>query len=77
MTTRPDPALPPVEQPTRKANVLETVQAVGAAFFGVRGRKSHERDAVNLNPVVVIAVGVIMTVIFVLTLLAIVKMVVK
>jgi tetrahydromethanopterin S-methyltransferase subunit F len=62
---------------TRKASLLDTVKAVGASFFGVRGSKSHAADMAKLNPLVVIAVGVVMAGLFVVTLLAIVKMVVN
>ncbi len=61
----------------RKASLIDTVKAVGASFFGVRGRKAHEADVAKLNPIVVIAVGIALTALFVLTLLTIVKMVVK
>jgi hypothetical protein len=60
----------------RKAGVLDTVRAVGASFFGVRGRRAHERDAARLNPVVVIVTGIVLAVLFVLALLLVVKMVV-
>jgi hypothetical protein len=61
----------------RKASLIDTVKAVGASFFGVRGRKAHEADVAKLNPIVVIAVGVALAAVFVITLLTIVKMVVK
>jgi hypothetical protein len=57
----------------RSASLLETVKAVGASFFGVRGRRAHERDAARLNPVVVIAVGLALAVAFVLVLVAVVR----
>jgi Protein of unknown function (DUF2970) len=67
-----------MSEPTeRKASLIDTVKAVGASFFGVRGRKAHEADVAKLNPIVVIAVGIALTALFVLTLLTIIKMVVK
>jgi hypothetical protein len=60
----------------RRASVLDTVKAVGASFFGVRGRRAHERDAAKLNPVVVIAVGLALALVFVLVLVAVVRTVV-
>ena len=60
----------------RKASLGSSVKAVAAAFFGVRGSQAHQEDVAKLNPVVVIAVGVGMAILFVLTLLAIVKFVV-
>ena len=69
---RPAPA--PTE---RQASLLQTVKAVAASFFGVRGRSAHEQDMAKLNPVVVIGVGIALAAVFVLTLLTIVRMVVK
>ena len=59
-----------------QASLLDTAKAVGASFFGVRGRKAHERDLARLNPVHVILVGVLLAAAFVLTLLFIVRLVV-
>jgi hypothetical protein len=33
-----------------RASLLDTVKAVAASFFGVRGGKAHERDMSHLNP---------------------------
>ena len=60
----------------RSASLLETVKAVGASFFGGRGRRAHEQDAARLNPIVVIGVGVALAAAFVATLLLIVRLVV-
>jgi hypothetical protein len=65
------------DSPTRGLNLIATVKAVAAAFFGVRGRKAHENDVAKLNPLVVIGVGIAMAALFVITLLTIVRMVVK
>jgi len=67
-----------LEQGTRRSgSVLDTVKAVGAAFFGVRGRGAHERDLSRLNPVHVIGVGVGLAAVFVLVLVMIVRTVVR
>jgi hypothetical protein len=63
-------------RPARKATLGATVKAVGASFFGVRGRSAHERDMSSLNPVVVIGVGLAMAAAFVATLVLIVRLVV-
>jgi hypothetical protein len=63
-------------EPAGKATVLDTVKAVAASFFGVRGRAAHEKDMQNLNPVVVIGVGIALAAAFVVTLVTIVKLVV-
>jgi hypothetical protein len=60
-----------------QASVMETVRAVAASFFGVRGRNAHERDVARLNPVVVVAVGIGLAAAFVASLLLIVRMVVS
>jgi Protein of unknown function (DUF2970) len=69
-----DPVDPKPEN--RAPSLLQTAMAVGASFFGVRGGRAHENDMARLNPVHVILMGVLMAVIFVLTLLAIVRWVV-
>ena len=64
-------------RPTRrKASFVATVKAVFWSFFGVRKKSDYEQDAEQLNPVHVIIAGLIGALIFVLTLLMIVKAVV-
>lgn len=60
----------------RKASFGATVKAVLWSFFGVRKRSDYEKDAQQLNPVHVIIAGIIAAIIFVATLLLIVKSVV-
>jgi hypothetical protein len=60
----------------RRGSLLETVKAVAAAFFGVRGRSAHEQDVSNLNPIHVIGVGIVLAALFVVGLVAIVQLVV-
>ena len=62
---------------TDRAGLLDTVKAVGASFFGVRGSRAHERDMKQLNPVHVILVGVALALAFVLTLVLVVRAVVS
>lgn len=64
------------EQPQAKASFFQSIKAVAWSFFGVRRRKDHEADVSNLNPVHVVIAGVGMAVIFVLTLVTIVRLVV-
>lgn len=59
-----------------KAGLLDTFKAVGASFFGVRGRGAHERDMARLDPVRVIVAGLVLAAVFVLTLVLIVRAVV-
>lgn len=62
--------------PIARAGFLATLRAVAWSFFGVRARKGHETDAVSLNPIHVVIVGVLLAVLFVLTLLMVVRLVV-
>ena len=57
-------------------SLFKTVLAVAASFFGVRGSKEHEADMAQLKPLHVIAVGIAMAAMFVLSLVFIVRMVV-
>lgn len=60
----------------RKASFGATVKAVFWSFFGVRKKSDYEKDAQQLNPVHVIIAGLIGALIFVGTLILIVKSVV-
>ncbi len=53
-----------------------TVKAVLWSFFGVRKSHDHDHDMQTLNPVHVIIAGVIAAIVFVLTLIFIVRLVV-
>lgn len=57
----------------RKASFAQTVRAVAWAFFGVRGRKAHEQDIGQLNPLHMIIVGLLMAALFIGVLVGIVK----
>jgi hypothetical protein len=46
------------------------------SFFGVRGRAGYERDIERLNPVYVILTGIVLAVLFVLSLIMLVRWVV-
>ncbi len=60
----------------RKASFGATMKAVLWSFFGIRKKSDYEKDAQQLNPVHVIIAGVIGAIIFIVTLLMIVKSVV-
>ncbi|HZW20919.1 DUF2970 domain-containing protein [Noviherbaspirillum sp.] len=60
----------------RKASFGATMKAVFWSFFGVRKKSEYEKDAQQLNPVHVIIAGLIGALIFIATLLLIVKSVV-
>ena len=63
------------EATKRKMSFIATAKAVLWSFFGVRKKSGFEEDTQNLNPLHVVIAGVIAAVLFVLTLLTIVKMV--
>lgn len=60
----------------RKASFLATMKAVFWSFLGIRKKNDYEQDAAQLNPVHVIIAGIIGAIIFISTLVLIVKHVV-
>jgi hypothetical protein len=63
-------------QDTRpKASFLAVAKAVFWSFFGVRKKADYDRDSVSISPVQVIVAGIIGAVLFVLTLLMVVRLV--
>ncbi|MBI1892459.1 MAG: DUF2970 domain-containing protein [Burkholderiales bacterium] len=64
------------EAAKRKGSFFATMKAVFWSFFGVRKKSAYEEDAAHLNPVHVIIAGIIGALIFISTLIFIVKSVV-
>lgn len=64
------------EASKRKASFGATMKAVFWSFFGIRKKSDYEKDAAQLNPVHVVIAGVIGALIFIATLIMIVKIVV-
>lgn len=62
---------PPVHQ--RKGSIGGTVKAVLWGFLGVRRNADYQSDVARLNPVHLIVVGVVMALVFVVTLILIVN----
>nr|MBL8456019.1 DUF2970 domain-containing protein [Zoogloeaceae bacterium] len=62
--------------PVERAGFLATMKAVLWAFAGIRKRSDYGRDARSLDPRAVIAAGVLGGIVFVLTLVMIVRLVV-
>ncbi|MEN3291461.1 MAG: hypothetical protein V7642_714 [Burkholderiales bacterium] len=60
----------------RKASFGASMKAVFWSFFGVRKKSDYEKDAAQLNPVHVIIAALIGALIFIATLVIIVKSVV-
>ena len=61
------------EQPPGKATPLQVVKAVLSAFIGIRKRAAHERDVVTITPLQVIVTGVIAAIVFVVSLVVLVR----
>lgn len=57
----------------RKATPLQVARAVFWSFLGIRKRARHEEDAVALTPVQVVVAGIIGAVIFVVSLVLLVR----
>jgi hypothetical protein len=61
----------------RPASVAQIARAVFWSFFGIRKRSHLEQDAVTIKPWQAIVAGVIGMVLFVLALLAIVRLILE
>jgi hypothetical protein len=78
----PDPEsrpAPPTENgpPPRNASLLEVVPAVFSSFLGIRKGKAMHRDAVSIRPHQVIIVGVVLAAVFVVSLLLLVRTIIR
>jgi hypothetical protein len=60
----------------RKMTLGATVKAVLWSFLGIRKKSAYEKDAAQLNPVHVLIIGVLAAIVFVLTLIGIIKIIV-
>jgi uncharacterized membrane protein YidH (DUF202 family) len=58
------------------SSVARTIQAVLWSFLGVRKNAEYQKDTEQLNPFVLIAVGLVVALMFVLGLMALVNWVV-
>ena len=57
----------------RSGSVFETVKAVLWGFLGVRRNADYQRDVTRLNPIHLMVAGVVMALLFVLTLILVVN----
>ncbi len=60
-------------QKPAKATPIQVAKAVFWSFLGIRRRAEYEQDAVTLTPVQVIVAGIIGAVVFVLSLVMLVR----
>ena len=72
--TEGDGELPPARKP---ATLLQVASAVFWSFFGVRKGRHMLQDMESIKPLHVVIVGVIAGALFVLTLLAIVRVIMR
>lgn len=62
---------------SKSPGIFDIIKSVGAAMFGVQSEENRERDFKHGKASHFIAVGIVMTVIFVLVLVSIVSSVVE
>ena len=71
------PADPVEKQPVPKSSPLRVFKTVFWSFFGVRRRNDNQDDFTGVTPAQLIVAGVIGAVIFVATLITLVRFIVK
>lgn len=59
--------------PPRKSSLWRTVKAIAWSFVGLRARGDYEEDVKNLNPLHIIAVGLVGIFVFVAVLVLLVN----
>ncbi len=59
--------------PPRKSSLWRTVKAIAWSFVGLRARGDYEEDVKNLNPIHIIAVGLVGIFVFVAVLVLLVN----
>lgn len=63
----------PTQDEIKPPTLLETVFSVLASFFGVQSEKNRRRDFTAGKPIVFIGVAIVLTVVFIFTLVLIVN----
>ena len=66
-----------VSETPRKAGPLQAAKAVFWSFLGIRRRAEHEADLGRLTPVQIIVAGLIGAVLFIVTLVVVVRLVIS
>jgi Protein of unknown function (DUF2970) len=61
----------------RRGSFVRTFKAVAWSFFGVRKSSEYEKDIAQLNPLHVIAAGIVAAALFVVALVVLVKWVIS
>ncbi|MFT4045258.1 MAG: DUF2970 domain-containing protein [Solimonas sp.] len=61
----------------RRIGLLATIGSVLMAMFGVQSRKARERDFSRGSPALFIAIGISMTIVFIVVLVTIVRLLLR
>ena len=61
----------------RKASPLAVVKTVLSAFLGIRKRSGHDETTAQLTPVQIIVTGVVLAVVFVTSLILLVRFIIS
>ena len=72
----PEPSRPP-PAPPRNATLREVVATVCSSFLGIRKRDAMRKDAGTIRPHQVVLVGIALAAVFVLTLVFVVRLVIR
>jgi hypothetical protein len=75
IATMSDPS--PADPPPRPATLREVVGVVFSSFLGIRKGQAMRRDAVAVRPQQVIVVGIALAAVFVLTLILLVRLIIR
>jgi hypothetical protein len=68
---------PPPPEPPRQATFRQVVGTVFWSFFGVRKGAAMRKDAVTVKPYQVVLVGIALAAIFVVTLIVVVRLIIR
>jgi hypothetical protein len=71
----PDPS--PDDATRRNATLPEVVAAVFSSFLGIRKGKAMRKDAVAIRPHQVIVVGIVLAAVFVVSLILVVRLIIR
>lgn len=65
------------EDRRERATLMQVMTGISASFFGVRRRQKHEEGMAKATPGQVIIVGLVLTILFALTIFLVVQLVLQ
>ena len=65
------------DRPEGRAGIIEVAKAVFSSFLGIRRRAKLESDAVRITPLQIVVAGLVGAVLFVLTIVLVVRLVLR